>query len=81
MTQGPEPGLDREKALKPFMVQLFSAMSLLHGRYIAHCDISMENILVSKNPTDGHLQVGNCLNSFRRSLFMRAKIWGTPHEL
>ncbi|CAE7409455.1 mrkB [Symbiodinium sp. CCMP2592] len=57
VTHGPEPGLDREKALKPFMVQLFSAMRYLHDRYIAHCDLSMENILVSKNPTDGHLQV------------------------
>ncbi|CAE7563509.1 par-1 [Symbiodinium necroappetens] len=57
VTPGPEPGLEREEALRPFMVQLFSAMRYLHDRYIAHCDISMENILVSKKLTDGHLQV------------------------
>ena len=29
--------------------RLFSAMRYLHDRYIAHCDISMENILVTKD--------------------------------
>ncbi|CAJ1445714.1 unnamed protein product [Effrenium voratum] len=45
---GPEPGPAREKALQPFMVQVFSAVRWLHDRFIAHCDISMENILVSR---------------------------------
>eukprot|EP00437_Effrenium_voratum_P025626 CAMPEP_0181413042 /NCGR_PEP_ID=MMETSP1110-20121109/8752_1 /TAXON_ID=174948 /ORGANISM="Symbiodinium sp., Strain CCMP421" /LENGTH=381 /DNA_ID=CAMNT_0023535811 /DNA_START=24 /DNA_END=1169 /DNA_ORIENTATION=+ len=57
VTRGPDPGPEREEALRPFMVQLFSAMRYLHDRYIAHCDISMENILVTKDATDGHLQV------------------------
>jgi len=54
---GPDPGHRREEALRPFMVQLFSAMRYLHDHYIAHCDVSMENILVTKSPTDGHLEV------------------------
>ncbi|CAE7822852.1 mrkB [Symbiodinium sp. CCMP2456] len=57
VSHGPEPGPQREDALRPFMVQLFSAMRFLHDHYIAHCDISMENILVTKNSTDGHLEV------------------------
>ena len=28
--------------------RIFSALRWLHERYIAHCDISMENILVTK---------------------------------
>ena len=30
-------------------IRFFSAMRWLHNRYIAHCDISMENILVTKD--------------------------------
>lgn len=56
VSKGVNPGHEREKELQPFMVQIFSAMRWLHNRYIAHCDISMENILVTKE-VDGRYQV------------------------
>lgn len=55
VSQGLEPGAEREQDLQPFMVQIFSAVRWLHDQYIAHCDISMENILVTKE--DGRFQV------------------------
>ncbi|CAK9013646.1 Serine/threonine-protein kinase MARK1 (MAP/microtubule affinity-regulating kinase 1) (PAR1 homolog c) (Par-1c) (Par1c) [Durusdinium trenchii] len=56
VSQGKDPGPEREKELQPFIVQIFSALRWLHERYIAHCDISMENILVTKE-SDGRYQV------------------------
>lgn len=56
VSKGVNSGHEREKELQPFMVQIFSAMRWLHNRYIAHCDISMENILVTKE-VDGRYQV------------------------
>lgn len=56
VSKGLDPGPEREQELQPFMVQIFSAMRWLHDRYIAHCDISMENILVTKK-LDGSFQV------------------------
>lgn len=55
--QGPSPGERREDWLRPLVKQVVDAVVWLHDRLIAHCDISMENILVSKEYADGPLQV------------------------
>lgn len=53
---GPTPGLEREALLRPLVQQLFDAMKYLHGLEIAHCDLSLENILLMTND-EGNLQI------------------------
>ncbi len=63
--------------------RIFSAMRWLHDRYIAHCDISMENILVTKE-LDGRFQAGSLIEEFSSSRkemvpswsFMMGDFWG-----
>lgn len=45
------------------LLRIFSAMRWLHDRYIAHCDISMENILVTKE-LDGRFQASSLIEEF-----------------
>merc|ERR1712048_17519 len=47
MERDPAPGLEREALVRPIMRQLFLAVRSLHGLGIAHCDISLENVLLS----------------------------------
>lgn len=54
---GPFPGSEREKWLCPLFKQVVDALLWLHDRLIAHCDISLENILVTKDAETGFLQV------------------------
>jgi len=56
-SSGPSPGKKREDALRPIFQQIVFAVSWLHDRSIAHCDISMENILLTKECDDIPLQV------------------------
>eukprot|EP00443_Scrippsiella_acuminata_P048567 CAMPEP_0115232182 /NCGR_PEP_ID=MMETSP0270-20121206/33631_1 /TAXON_ID=71861 /ORGANISM="Scrippsiella trochoidea, Strain CCMP3099" /LENGTH=426 /DNA_ID=CAMNT_0002646861 /DNA_START=32 /DNA_END=1312 /DNA_ORIENTATION=- len=53
MEQGPAPGPERELLMRPILVQLFSAMRQLHNFGIAHRDISLENILLTQDSSDG----------------------------
>ncbi|CAK8988873.1 unnamed protein product [Durusdinium trenchii] len=48
-----EPGPEREGIIRPMMDQVFSAVYKLHELGIAHRDISLENILLTKNPEGG----------------------------
>eukprot|EP00929_Paragymnodinium_shiwhaense_P056890 TRINITY_DN28480_c0_g1_i1.p1 TRINITY_DN28480_c0_g1~~TRINITY_DN28480_c0_g1_i1.p1 ORF type:complete len:483 (+),score=134.55 TRINITY_DN28480_c0_g1_i1:65-1513(+) len=45
----PFPGASREAVLKPLANQLFEAVTYLHKRGIAHRDISLENVLLTKS--------------------------------
>lgn len=54
---GPFPGEKREDWLRPLVKQIVDAVVWLHDRQIAHCDISMENVLVSREYDNGPLQV------------------------
>jgi len=51
-TDIPEPGPVREAMVRPVAIQLLKAVQLLHKLSIVHCDISMENVLVSKTSED-----------------------------
>lgn len=53
---GPAPGLEREHFSLPIVSQIFAAIQYLHSMSIAHCDISLENILLAQNE-EGPLQV------------------------
>jgi len=46
MESDPAPGEARESLIRPVMLQVFSAVRWLHGHGVAHCDISLENILL-----------------------------------
>jgi len=46
----------REKEFKPMALQIATALQFLHDLGIAHCDVSMENILVTKDAR-GKLEV------------------------
>eukprot|EP00931_Biecheleriopsis_adriatica_P069684 TRINITY_DN43486_c0_g1_i1.p1 TRINITY_DN43486_c0_g1~~TRINITY_DN43486_c0_g1_i1.p1 ORF type:complete len:389 (-),score=50.07 TRINITY_DN43486_c0_g1_i1:56-1063(-) len=52
----PPPGEDREAAIKPIMLQLFSAIHMLHEVGIAHRDVSLENVLLTEG-AEGVLKV------------------------
>lgn len=54
--QGPEPGYVREQIIVPLVIQLFSAVRLLHDLGVAHRDLSLENILLT-DTGDGDLKV------------------------
>lgn len=54
---GPFPGEKREDWLRPLVKQIVDAVVWLHDRLVAHCDISMENILVTREYDNGPLQV------------------------
>eukprot|EP00930_Biecheleria_cincta_P000849 TRINITY_DN102045_c0_g1_i1.p1 TRINITY_DN102045_c0_g1~~TRINITY_DN102045_c0_g1_i1.p1 ORF type:complete len:400 (-),score=47.09 TRINITY_DN102045_c0_g1_i1:110-1309(-) len=43
---GPAPGLEREHFCQPIVSQIFAAIRYLHSLTIAHCDISLENLLL-----------------------------------
>jgi serine/threonine protein kinase len=53
--QGPPPGEKREAMLRPVAAQIFAGVRLLHELGVAHCDLSMENILLTGG--DGGLRV------------------------
>lgn len=55
--RGPCPGERREDWLRPLVKQIVDAVVWLHDQLIAHCDLSMENILVTREYADGPLQV------------------------
>jgi serine/threonine protein kinase len=46
MDRDPSPGQARENLIRPVMLQVFSAVGWLHSHGVAHCDISLENILL-----------------------------------
>eukprot|EP00928_Gymnodinium_smaydae_P038737 TRINITY_DN26647_c0_g3_i1.p1 TRINITY_DN26647_c0_g3~~TRINITY_DN26647_c0_g3_i1.p1 ORF type:complete len:572 (+),score=69.89 TRINITY_DN26647_c0_g3_i1:170-1885(+) len=46
---GPDPGHQRELELLPIARQMFRAVRDLHNLHVVHHDISMENILLTKN--------------------------------
>eukprot|EP00440_Ansanella_granifera_P033999 gb/GFBE01036880.1/.p1 GENE.gb/GFBE01036880.1/~~gb/GFBE01036880.1/.p1 ORF type:complete len:394 (+),score=67.56 gb/GFBE01036880.1/:1-1182(+) len=52
-----ETGAAREAALRPLVLQICSALDWLHDIFIAHCDLSMENVLLTRSPSTGELQV------------------------
>lgn len=52
----PKPGKEREAIMKPVVSQVFDAVRWIHTLGIAHRDISLENILLTKD-TDGELIV------------------------
>jgi len=47
------PGADREGLVCPVMKDVFIAVSLLHDLGIAHCDLSLENIVLTTDPKSG----------------------------
>merc|ERR1712151_14113 len=47
LERDPAPGPEREAMVRPIMMQLFSAVGWLHNLGVAHCDISLENILLT----------------------------------
>merc|ERR1712151_569182 len=47
LERDPAPGPEREAMVRPIMRQLFSAVGWLHNLGVAHCDISLENILLT----------------------------------
>jgi len=49
---GPVPGEEREKFLRPVVVQLLQGIQLLHEISMVHRDISLENILLSREDGD-----------------------------
>jgi len=54
---GPGPGPEREALIRPLAVQLLKGMQRLHEMSMVHRDISLENILLSKNEGDGTLAI------------------------
>jgi len=50
------PGKQREQVMAPIVAQIFNAVRFLHELGIAHRDLSLENILLTKTP-QGELQV------------------------
>lgn len=53
----PEQGVERERLLRPIVREILHAVSTLHALTIAHCDISLENILLTSDPVDGALKI------------------------
>eukprot|EP00440_Ansanella_granifera_P009338 gb/GFBE01010120.1/.p1 GENE.gb/GFBE01010120.1/~~gb/GFBE01010120.1/.p1 ORF type:complete len:407 (+),score=85.13 gb/GFBE01010120.1/:1-1221(+) len=54
--EGILPGAEREDMIRPLARQVFSAVRGLHMLGIAHCDISLENVLLTKGE-DGELHM------------------------
>jgi serine/threonine protein kinase len=52
----PEPGRTREALIRPVSVQILSAVRSLHDLGIAHRDLSLENIIITKQG-DGEIKV------------------------
>jgi len=44
----PTPGIEREGVVRPLLEQVTAAISELHNVGIAHCDLSLENILLTR---------------------------------
>lgn len=55
--QQPTDSEERERAMRPIASQLFDAVHSLHDFGIAHRDLSLENILLTRNASSGRLQV------------------------
>jgi len=49
------PGPARELYVRPLVAQIFDAIRWLHDLSIVHSDVSMENILVTRDPRSGEL--------------------------
>jgi hypothetical protein len=45
--RAPKPGAKNEEVVLPLMVQIFTAIQMLHNLNIAHRDLSMENIVLT----------------------------------
>mmetsp|Transcript_129197 Transcript_129197/g.288794 ORF Transcript_129197/g.288794 Transcript_129197/m.288794 type:complete len:452 (+) Transcript_129197:141-1496(+) len=54
---GVPPGREREVLVQPLARQMLEAVQQLHDYSIVHRDLSLENILMSKLPGDGSLQI------------------------
>uniref|UniRef100_A0A7S0B922 Protein kinase domain-containing protein n=1 Tax=Pyrodinium bahamense TaxID=73915 RepID=A0A7S0B922_9DINO len=52
----PKPGVEREARIQPIAAQVCVGMQWLHNLGVAHRDISVENILLTRSRS-GHLQV------------------------
>lgn len=50
----PRPGPARERALQPIVAQLFAAVRWLHQRGLAHGDLSLENIVLTREGQGGN---------------------------
>lgn len=53
----PKPGIEREVAMRPIVKQVTLAVSALHDFGIAHCDLSLENILLTREDNTRELAV------------------------
>jgi len=53
---GPSPGPDRETIIRPLVRQMCEAVSSLHNAGIGHGDVSLENVMLSRD-ADGALQI------------------------
>jgi serine/threonine protein kinase len=54
--KAPRPGMQREDIIKPLVVQIFDSVRWIHALGIAHRDLSLENVLITKDET-GQLQI------------------------
>lgn len=45
----PRPSAEREDVMRPLVVQMFTAVQLIHSLGIAHRDLSLENILLTRD--------------------------------
>jgi len=70
LSAGPKPGAEREAMLRPIMAQAFKAVAWLHDLGIAHCDISLENLLLT---TEGDKPVVKLID-FGASTFARSSL-------
>jgi serine/threonine protein kinase len=50
-----QPGKEREDVMRPLVTQLFSAVRFIHNVGIAHRDLSLENILLTRATDDRQL--------------------------
>merc|ERR1719253_1754292 len=57
LERGGSPGAEREAELMPLILQLFRAVKDLHDITIAHRDISLENVLQSRDEETGEVTV------------------------
>jgi len=66
----PRPVLEREEQIRPIVVQVCAAMRQLHDLGLAHRNVSLENILVTRGSQNGALSIKvidfgmSCLSQF-----------------